>query len=361
MGWTKIDDGFALHKKIRPLSDAAFRLHVTAIIHATRDSTNGFMDVDFIRDLPRVRGTKKNITELVERGVWEEVDGGWEIHDYLDYNFSADQAERQRAKNRERQQRKRERDLVAQGYGPTFGDEPLRHAVTDDVTDDVTHGESHAVSHEPPSPFPSPYLTYGEEGGKDMSDRHLPDDWRPNDNHARRAQDAGLDIDNLEAAFRDHAREQNRRAKNWNSAFTAWITKATEFESIDRTTAEFDAFWDAYPRKAGKGDARTAWTKALRKTDAQTLIRAAQTLRDDPNLPEQRYIAHPATWLNGERWEDGPLPELTTRGADPSGDVIKRAMAKAKADDAAEEAARNAVPELEGSPFDAYAHLGGPA
>ena len=194
-----------------------------------------------------------------------------------------------------------------------------------------------------------------------MSDRPLPDDWRPNDNHTRRAHEAGLDLDDLEAAFRDHAREQNRRAKNWNSAFTAWITKAIEFESIDRTTAEFDAFWDAYPRKVGKGDARTAWTKALRKTDAQTLIHAAQALRDDPNLPEERYIPHPTTWLNAERWEDGPLPELTTRAADPSGDVLKRAMAKAKADDAAEEAARNAVPELEGSPFAAYAHLGGPA
>lgn len=361
MGWTKIDDGFALHKKIRPLSDAAFRLHVTAIIHATRDSTNGFMDGDFVRDLPRVRGTKKYIAELVERGVWEEVDGGWEIHDYLDYNFSADQAERQRAKNRERQQRKRERDLVAQGYGPTFDDKPLRHAVTDDVTDDVTHGKPHAVSHEPPFPFPSPYPTYGGEGRKNSSDQPIPEDWQPTDKHAQKAEAAGLDLDALVADFREHAHANERRAKNWNLAFTAWITKASGIESDDRTAVEFDAFWAAYPRKVGKGDTRLAWAKALRKTDAQTLIHAARALRDDPNLPETQYIPYPTTWLNGERWDDGPLPARMERSTDPSGDVLKRAMARAVVDDAAEEAARNSIPELEASPFAAFAHLGGPA
>ena len=354
MGWSKFGDEFALHRKVRPLSDAAFRLHVTAIIHATRDSTNGAVDAEFIRDLPRVRGTKKIIAELVNSGVWDEVEGGWEIHDYLDYNFSADQAERHREKSRERQRRKRERDLVTKGFGPTHDEETPRHAVTGDVTHDVTDG----VSHEPPSPSPSPYpypyphLTYGEVGRKDLSDRPLPDDWRPNDKHAQTAAEHDLDLDDLEATFRNHARDENRRAKNWNLAFTAWIKKRIELNTIDRSTADFDAFWAVYPRRAGKGNARTAWTKALRKTDAQTLIRAAQSLRDDPNREDQ-YTPLATTWLNGERWEDDPLPARSTRSADPRGDLLRQAMEKA----VAEEAAREISPD----PFAAYAHLEGSA
>lgn len=67
---------------------------------------------------------------------------------------------------------------------------------------------------------------------------------------------------------------------------------------------DFARFWDAYPRKTGKGQARNAWPRAIRKTDPATITAAAQRYRDDPNLPEPRFVPHPATWLNGERWAD---------------------------------------------------------
>lgn len=67
----------------------------------------------------------------------------------------------------------------------------------------------------------------------------------------------------------------------------------------------FEAFWSVYPRRVGKGDARRAFLKALRSVSYQTIIDAvlaqlpANLKRDDP-----RFIPHPATWLNGERWCD---------------------------------------------------------
>jgi hypothetical protein len=69
----------------------------------------------------------------------------------------------------------------------------------------------------------------------------------------------------------------------------------------------FDDFWSAYPRKAGKGAAKTAWTKAVSKASAAHIIAAAERYRDDPNR-EDGFTAHAATWLNGERWDDDPLP-----------------------------------------------------
>lgn len=72
-------------------------------------------------------------------------------------------------------------------------------------------------------------------------------------------------------------------------------------------TDQFDEFWQHYPRKQGKGAARTAWTKALSKADASTIIAAAAAYRDDPNR-EDGFTAHAATWLNQERWDDDPLP-----------------------------------------------------
>lgn len=69
----------------------------------------------------------------------------------------------------------------------------------------------------------------------------------------------------------------------------------------------FDAFWSVYPRKAAKPAARRAFEKALAKASLDQLIRAAERYRDDPNR-EEAYTAHAATWLNNERWMDGPLP-----------------------------------------------------
>lgn len=69
----------------------------------------------------------------------------------------------------------------------------------------------------------------------------------------------------------------------------------------------WEEFWKTYPRKVAKPQARKAWEKALKTTDAEVIIAGATRYRDDPNrLPQ--FTAHPATWLNAGRWDDDPLP-----------------------------------------------------
>lgn len=69
---------------------------------------------------------------------------------------------------------------------------------------------------------------------------------------------------------------------------------------------DFAAFWDSYPRKVAKGQARKAWRTAVikRGVDPKVIILAAEQYRDDPRRRSRgtEYTAHPATWLNGERW-----------------------------------------------------------
>lgn len=79
-----------------------------------------------------------------------------------------------------------------------------------------------------------------------------------------------------------------------------------------RKSESFNAFWAEYPRKADKARARRAWNKLSQKKE-RAAIAGAKSLAADPNLPPVAYIPHPATWLNGERWEDGPLPARTRR------------------------------------------------
>ena len=51
MPWAKFDDGMVHKRKIRRLSDAAFRLYVSAIIDCCRESSDGVIEGQFLREL----------------------------------------------------------------------------------------------------------------------------------------------------------------------------------------------------------------------------------------------------------------------------------------------------------------------
>lgn len=72
----------------------------------------------------------------------------------------------------------------------------------------------------------------------------------------------------------------------------------------DRTAypADFDAFWMAYPRKAGKRAALKAWTGAIvRAGDAGVIMAGLASHRFTLNAD---FIPHPSTWLNRDQWLD---------------------------------------------------------
>lgn len=92
----------------------------------------------------------------------------------------------------------------------------------------------------------------------------------------------------------------------------------------------FEEFWKTYPRKAAKGAARRAWAKAVRIATPDDIIAGAARYAEDPHRDES-FTAHPATWLNGERWLDSSLPARETtadRRVHDVMDVIGRAAAR---------------------------------
>jgi len=71
----------------------------------------------------------------------------------------------------------------------------------------------------------------------------------------------------------------------------------------------FEDFWEQYPRKQGKGEARRALFKQLKDFPAEIIVDGVRRLNADPNKPTNpKFLPMPATWLNGERWNDAPYP-----------------------------------------------------
>ncbi|WP_440072717.1 hypothetical protein [Streptosporangium sp. OZ121] len=117
------DDRFPTRRQVAGLSDAAFRIHFTAIFWCARNLTDGaVLQEDLIDVCPRVRKPLRFIAELVSRGTWhppgEEcpsdlcpapVAKGWVIHDFFAFVPAKERVEKERKANAERQKRWRDR------------------------------------------------------------------------------------------------------------------------------------------------------------------------------------------------------------------------------------------------------------
>jgi hypothetical protein len=110
--WANLDDQFPKHPKVLPLSDAAFRLHVSGVCHAAQYLTNGVLRAEAVPILvPRFK--KSTLDELLRRGQWHDLGDGcgtetcplgvpdsYVIHDYLEWNRSREHVEEERERKR---------------------------------------------------------------------------------------------------------------------------------------------------------------------------------------------------------------------------------------------------------------------
>lgn len=222
MPWVKFDDRFPWHRKIRRLSDAAFRLHVSAIHWCSEHLTDGRIQAD---DLPFVSDTKRPqvaVKELEKAGLWDVADDGWTIHDYLEYQPSAEKVLEERAKKTARQQRWRD--------NRSRTTDPAVDASTDATTDaSVT-----------PAPYPNPTRTRPapEEEEKDPLPRkrgqRIPDDFAVTADMVAWARDNCPDVDGrLETAqFVDHwqaATGKGSTKRDWTAAWRTWMRNAQKW------------------------------------------------------------------------------------------------------------------------------------
>lgn len=68
--------------------------------------------------------------------------------------------------------------------------------------------------------------------------------------------------------------------------------------------AEFEQFYTRYPRKRSRGYALRAFRTARKKATFAEIMAGLERYKFSP---DPAYQPHPATWLNGERWNDEEL------------------------------------------------------
>jgi hypothetical protein len=171
VSWVRIDDAFADHPKTLSLNDRAFRLHVWALCYCARHLTDGLLTFDVLFRSPfgSRSGAKRDrfiglVSDLCETGLWEWAEGGFAIHDYLEYNPTAAKVREDRRVAAERQARWRARQEERRNAPRNAVTETPRNALPDPAPKGA--GEAAAPGGAPPeiesAPPPAEFLTFAD-------------------------------------------------------------------------------------------------------------------------------------------------------------------------------------------------------
>ena len=162
MPWVRVDDRFDEHPKLARVGPLGWGVWLAGLAYCNRNLTDGFIprasarrlaDFEFELDgetyqlavTAGMGGTDLSpdwvINLLLEAALWEEVKGGYRVHDYHEYQPSKERVLAERQKNAKRQ-------------------EKFRNGVTPSVTDAVSNASSNGTCNEAvtgaPVPVPKP-------------------------------------------------------------------------------------------------------------------------------------------------------------------------------------------------------------
>ncbi len=96
MAWVKLEDSVVEHRKHLQAGPAACWLWVCGIAYCQRQLTDGFIPVEAVGLLGVAKGVKSLLATLVRVRLFDSVDGGYQVHDYLAHNSTRQEALKRR-------------------------------------------------------------------------------------------------------------------------------------------------------------------------------------------------------------------------------------------------------------------------
>lgn len=209
MTWFKVDDQLANHPKARAAGLPAMGLWAVAGAWSSGYLKNGFVPDWYVTSWPQGR---KLAERLVSANLWTIAEGGWQFHEWEQWQPTREQVEAEREATRKRVERWRnERRKNGDGNG---------------VTEGVTNGVSNGVGTPAPTrPDPTrpvvTKVTTSVEARRRAT--QLSDEWEPNDHHRSLAAERRVNIGDEQAKFRDYYRATGKPMKDWDATFNNWI------------------------------------------------------------------------------------------------------------------------------------------
>lgn len=235
MAWFKVDDQLAFHSKTMLAGNEAMGLWVRAGSWSSAHFTDGFIPEHMAlamappmanSDLPS--GAIDLPSRLVEAGFWHKVEGGYQFHDWEDFQPDG-KAEKQRQEDTRKARSEAGKKGAEARWGKKNNDskdmaEPMANTM---AKDGKANGKPMAPSRPVPTLLTTPSGVVRGSGGKRRKpETPLPDDWEPTSAHAEYARKNNLDLAKESERFKYHAQANDRRQRDWQASFRMWLSKA---------------------------------------------------------------------------------------------------------------------------------------
>lgn len=175
MGWVRLDDAFYDHQKFIEAGPLAGWLWVCSLAWSNRNLTDGFIPANQVPRLASFDGFAHHMWsgelmgggedvdvrdlagDLVSLRLWDEVEGGYRIHDFHDYQPSAEQVLAKREKERSRWSRRSRGNAAGAAHNGT-----APPALADNSGGDSTPD---STAESPPEYAPTPVVPNPKETG----------------------------------------------------------------------------------------------------------------------------------------------------------------------------------------------------
>lgn len=111
--WAKLDDALIDHRKVFDAGDVlgrngaaiALGLYAVGLMWTNKQLTDGFLPLAVVKRFRHADRPLEVARALVQAELWEEVEGGFNIHDFHDHNPKAEDIQRKRKADRERKRK----------------------------------------------------------------------------------------------------------------------------------------------------------------------------------------------------------------------------------------------------------------
>jgi len=226
MPWFKVDDAFHGHPKVMGISPAAVGVWTLAGSWCANYLTDGEIKLAIVR---RLGASDEMIKELVDAGLWIDIGDAYQFKDWAEYQPLKDEVMAERNAARERMKAVRAaKKGVERSPEQKPNVRPNNTGTFGGTSEEVRSTPSQSLSLPDPSLFPVPsHPGAPTKPGRRAPEQPLPDSWKPSPAHAEKAREKNLDVNLQAETFRNHALTNDRRARNWNAAFSNWLIKAT--------------------------------------------------------------------------------------------------------------------------------------
>lgn len=252
MPWFRVDDQLDANKKVKSIPRRtrakALGLWVQAGAWCARELTDGHVPKYMLEDFAVTPAVAQ---ALVDAGMWEKVNDGWNFVNWGEFNPSSTDVRASRAAARKRQAEFREKKKQQRENSTTSTNTEMSRRdtpVTNSVTNAVTNGGVTRPRPDPTRPDPT-LLSTGSQpstGSRGQSDWLAGDELDALGAATQRARDAGISETAIKAGFAEYERRPHPKGPGLlriliNDAWAAERSRTAEAEARAARRATIDA------------------------------------------------------------------------------------------------------------------------